>query len=541
VPRRLTRFRGPALVFAAAALLAAPFHFAAWWPAAFVAFVPYFLAIEGCPSGDALKASFLFGCLFWALTGFWLVNVTVPGFLLVVAYLALYFAGFGLVCADFLNLRGELGITLYRNDLKTLLYVPAAWVVLEWLRGVIVFGGLPWALVAYSQWRNLPVIQIADLTGAYGVSFFILFVNVGLFKLARSFRLRPPAAIPEQTDYRKKSLMGLAAALVLSWTLVNGYGAVKLALGSKADAAVSNKHLRISLLQGNIPQDQKWDARIKGIIFEKYKRLTFMSAIEKSDLIVWPETAFPGYLEDEPVMSAHLRSMVRQSRTEVLVGVPTYGDLEEGVSFFNSVVHYGADGEEKQRYNKVHLVPFGEYIPFAPVFGIIRHFIHIGDFTPGREKTVFTVDTRYQKPNSHVKFSALVCFEDIFPGLVRSFVNNGAELLVNVTNDAWFGKTSAPYQHAAASVFRAVENRVPVVRATNTGYSCFISPEGEVLAHVEDKGETIFVTGRKAHDVVVRKPGSFYTRAGDWFVLFCALICVLGYRDRNKQQAYARL
>lgn len=469
------------------------------------------------------------------------MHVSIPGFVLVVAYLALYFAAFGLVCADFLNPRGELGITLYHNNLKTLLFIPASWVAFEWLRGVIVFGGLPWSLVAYSQWRNLPVIQIADLTGAYGVSFFVLFVNVGLFKLMQSFRLRPSGAMPEQVDYRKKSLISLVVVIALACALVGGYGTVKLAFVSKADAAVSNKRLRISLLQGNIPQDQKWDARIKGIIFEKYKRLTFMSAIEKSDLIVWPETSFPGYLEDEPVMAAHLRSMIRQSHTEVLVGAPTYGDLDEGVRFFNSAVHYGADGEEKQRYNKIHLVPFGEYIPFGSVLGFIRHFIRIGDFTPGREKTVFTVDTRYQKPNSKVRFSALVCFEDIFPGLVRGFVRNGAELLVNVTNDAWFGRTSAPYQHAAASVFRAVENRVPVVRATNTGYSCFISPEGEVLAHVEDKGETIFVTGRKAHDVIVRKPGSLYTRFGDWFVFLCFFLCFLAYRDRNKQQAYARL
>jgi apolipoprotein N-acyltransferase len=540
VPRRLTRFREPLLILLSAVLLGAPFHFAAWWPAAFIAFVPYFLVIEGRSSGDALKASFLFGCLFWMLTGFWLMHVTVPGFFLIVAYLALYFAVFGLVCADFLNPRSELGITLYRNNLKTLLFIPASWVVLEWLRGTLVFGGMPWSLVAYSQWRNLPFIQIADLTGAYGVSFFVLFVNVALFKITQSLRPHPPGAMPERVDYRKRSLAGLAVVLVLGFIFVGGYGAARLTLAPKADAAASSKRLRISVLQGNIPQDQKWDARIKGIIFEKYKRLTFMSAIEKSDLIVWPETSFPGYLEDEPVMAAHLRSMVRQSRTEVLVGAPTYGDLEEGVKFFNSAVHYGADGEEKQRYNKVHLVPFGEYIPFEPIFGVIRHFIQIGNFTPGREKTVFTVDTRYQKPNSQVKFSTLVCFEDIFPGLVRSFVKNGAELLINVTNDAWFGKTSAPYQHAAASVFRAVENRVPVVRATNTGYSCFISPEGQVLAHVEDKDETIFVTGRKAHDVIVRKPGSLYARFGDWFVFLCFFLCFLAYRDRNKQQAYAR-
>src|SRR3989338_4149223 len=154
-----------------------------------------------------------------------------------------------------------------------------------------------------------------------------------------------------------------------------------------------------------------------------------MSAIARSDLIVWPETSFPGYLEDEPVMAAQLRNMVRQSKTEVLVGAPTIGDLEKGLRFYNSAILYSADGEEKKRTSKVHLVPFGEYVPFEKILGFIHHFFAIGHFSPGQEKTIFETPTRYQQKNIKAKFGVLICYEDIFPGLVRDFCKNGADFL----------------------------------------------------------------------------------------------------------------
>jgi apolipoprotein N-acyltransferase len=265
-----------------------------------------------------------------------------------------------------------------------------------------------------------------------------------------------------------------------------------------------------------------------------------MAAGDKADLILWPETSFPGYLEDEPVMAAHLRNLVRQARAYVLVGAPTLGDLEEGLRFFNSGILYGPNGEERKRYSKKHLVPFGEYIPLEPVLGFIRHFVTIGHFTAGSEWTVFELRSLNQAKPIRAKFATLICYEDIFPGLVRSFCQNGADFLVNITNDAWFGKTAAPYQHAQASVFRAVENRVPVIRATNTGYSCFISAEGRILASVQDRGETLNVTGHQTQDITLRRGKSFYTEAGDVFMLFLGLLIVLAYRERNKTARYER-
>lgn len=524
MPRRLRNFL---LVFASAVLLVLPYHFDRAWPLAYVAFIPYFFALNRKSSSSVFRFSYLFGLLFFCFLGYWLTHVNVLGFFLLSGYLALYFAFFGLVSARFLYPPDESDALDFKKSLKFIVFIAAFWVVGEYLRGWII-SGLPWALLSYSQWKNLIVIQIADLTGCYGVSFFVMFVNLLIYKILRTFKT--------------KLASRFFAVLVASVLLVSAYGFIVLNLrDSFYKKNIEKTKIRVAVLQGNIPQDQKWDRKIKNIIFEKYKRLTFMSAIERSDLIVWPETSFPGYFEDEPLMAAQLRTTIRQTHTDVLVGAPTLGDLEKGLKFYNSAILFGPDGEEKKRYNKVHLVPFGEFVPFEPGLSFIRKFFEIGHFSPGEEMTIFEIQTRYQKPNHKLKFAALICYEDIFPGLVRDFCLRGADFLVNVTNDAWFGKTSAPYQHAQGSLFRAVENRVPVIRATNTGLSCFISPEGRILASVQDNGEEIFVTGHQGYDLSLRKTPSFYTRFGDVFVVLMFGLCFLAYRHRSKQSAYSEV
>ncbi len=497
-------------------LLVLPYHFAELWPLAFFAFVPYFLAVSGKSPSEAFKSSYLLGFLVSAGIGYWLALVNEFGFIFLVVYLALYFGVFGYLTAAFIASR----------DLKGIVYASALWVALEYVRGWL-FGGLPWAILSYSQWKNVYFIQAADWVGAFGVSYLVMLINLSLFRLLVSKK-------------RARVAMLLLAGILLPYL----YGAMTL---QRMDAAAARpgtpqeRRLRVSVVQGNIPQDQKWNAKIKSIIFEKYKRLTFMAAIEKADLIVWPETSFPGYLEDEPLMAARLRSMIRQSKADVLVGAPTMGNLDEGLKFFNSAVLYGAGGEEKKRYHKSHLVPFGEYIPFEPLFGILREFVEIGHFSAGEERTIFIAESHHEPSPVKARFATLICFEDIFPALVRDFSDQGVDFLVNITNDAWFGKTAAPYQHAAASVFRAVENRLPMIRAANTGLSCVISPEGRVLATVRDRGEEIFVTGQTSYELLLRKNQSFYTRFGDLFFIFTLLLCYLAYRERKKQAGYAQL
>ncbi len=537
----LRRLKNLLFTAISAVLLTLPYHFPSLGFTAFFAFIPFFFVLDS--KASAFKYSYVFGFLFFSLSGYWLTNVNVLGYVLLAMYLAIYFVFFSLFAAKFIDPPADFNKTNMAFLVKASFYLPAFWVAMEMLRAWAI-GGLPWALLGYSQWKNIVFIQIADITSVYGVSFFVMAVNIILFQIFRIVLMKNDqlAFRGVSPDRRRKIAVLLAEVLLGLFFVVCGYGIWTLKSWEAFYSSPAQKAMiRISVLQGNIPQDEKWDAKIKNIIFEKYKRLTLMSAIEKSDLIVWPETSFPGYLEDEAAMAAQLRNVVRESKTNVLVGAPTFGDLEKGLRFYNSAVLYGADGEEKKRYSKLHLVPFGEYVPFEPFTSFIRNFVQIGHFTAGTEKTIFTINTRYQDPNIKAKFATLICYEDIFPGLVRDFCKGGADFLINMTNDAWFGKTSAPYQHAEASVFRAVENRVNVVRATNTGFSCFISPEGKVLGSVKENGEEIFVTGHKACELILRKGRSFYTRFGDVFAFFCILLCFVAYKDLSKHRTYARL
>jgi len=534
--RRLGRFLMLAI---SAVLFVLPFHQSVFAPLAFIAWVPAFIVFSQKDPSEAFVAGYGMGCLFFGLLGYWLTNVSVVGFVAAVLYLALYFGLFAFSIALFLKPTEvrETPMCFIMRKLRVALYFAAFWVALEYVRGWFLTG-LPWALAAYTQWRNPAFIQIADCIGAFGVSFLVMLSNAFLGLFALSFtslsRREPAFATPGLLIRYRLTFLG---ALLFLFLAVLGYGWSMLsARDSFYKSPAPKARLRISLIQGNIPQDQKWNARIKNIIFEKYKRLTLMSALEQPDLIVWPETSFPGYLEDEPTLAPLLRNTVRQIHTPILVGAPTLGNLERGLQFYNSAVLFAGNGEETARYSKLHLVPFGEYLPAG--FGFLRRFFKIGDFSPGPEPTIFSIRSMHQTPAIAARFAAVICYEDIFPGLVRRFRNRGANFLVNITNDAWFGDTSAPYQHAQASVFRAVENRIPIVRATNTGFSCFITAEGRITSSVQDSGREIMVTGHQSDEIILRRGKSIYTRFGDAFMLLVLGLILLSFKDRRIQENY---
>lgn len=538
----LIRLARACLLLLSAALLVLPYHFSALWPLACVAFVPFFFAIDRLSGSEAFRYGLAHGCVYFAALGYWISYVNVLGFVVLAAYLACYHAVFAVASVKHMNPSAAVFQVLLRRHCGSMLTVCSAWVLLEALRGWLI-GGLPWALLGYTQWGNPVAIQIADLTGAYGVSAYVMAVNVLLFKLLKTLVGKDRAlesCAGAAARWRQALVLGALLAAISAAVL--GYGISRLvrydAVARLAERS-PERALRIAVLQGNIPQDQKWDARIKSIIFEKYKRLTFMAALEKVRLIVWPETSFPGYLEDEPMMAVQLRSLARHSATSLLVGAPTLSDLErQGLRFFNSAILYAPDGEEQGRYSKMHLVPFGEYIPMEPALSFLRRFFEIGQFSRGREHKVFALSPA--DPQS-ARFAVLICYEDIFPGLVRQFVRGGAHFLVNITNDAWFGNTTAPYQHGQASIFRAVENRRYVIRAANTGWSCFISPSGRPLASVNDEGREVGVTGHAVLGIVPLADRTFYTRYGDVFLLLCGVVLVWAVRRRWVDERYARL
>ena len=465
-----------------------------------VGLVPLLIAIEGLKPKNAFILSYLTGIVFfWGLLH-WLIHVTLLGQALLVLYLGLYFGIFGLIVSKCQkNLTKGTSYSLL-STLYPLLWIPSLWVMLEWLRGRA-FTGFGWGILGYSQYLFLPIVQIADITGVYGISFLIVMVNVTIYKIIREVRLK---------NYTWLISPILFASLCLCSTLIYGY--IRLA------REPTHKRVRIAVVQGNISQQLKWDPEVTHLILAKYSKLTRLAAVDGPDLIIWPETSCPGWLGKEPWLMDQLAGLARKINTPILVGSP-FWDSEKTLSF-NSAILISRNGKIISRYDKLHLVPFGEYTPRYFNFAArIDERLEGGRFNPGHRYTQFRV--------AGARFGVLICFEDIFPELARRFVRDGANLMVNITNDAWFGETGAPYQHAQASALRAVENRIPVVRCANTGLSCFIEPNGRIISRVMDEeGRDIFITGFLTRDVSLGERPTIYTRFGDWFVYLCILISI---------------
>jgi apolipoprotein N-acyltransferase len=473
------------------------------WLFAWFGFVPLFFAIQNKSKRRVFFLAYLCGVIFWFGTIYWLIHVTFPGTVLLVLYLALYFGLFGLLISYYtlyLPVR-QAGAKRY-----TLLFVPSVWVILEYIRSHL-FSGFPWALLGYSQYLNLPVIQIADITGVWGVSFLVMMVNVLIYKLI-SNRLWV-------TGKKNKTLIGLPLLLLI---LTLGYGYYHLNL---PPTTYYLPPIKISVIQGNIPQELKWEPQSRDFIIDKYFRLTAQAVKEKPDLIIWPEAAMPCVLEEAPLFYEKVKEFSKRIKTPLVLGAVT----AKNDNYYNSALFISSEGKLLNRYDKLHLVPFGEYIPLKKILSFLETVVPIGDITAGKEYTIFQIPN----PKIQTRFAVLICFEDLFPKLSREFVKKGANFLVNITNDAWYKKSSAPFQHLQASVFRTVENRVFLVRAANTGVSGFILPTGKIISLVQDESSRkIFIDGFATKDIFMPEwPLSFYTRYGDIFIflLFIFIIC----------------
>src|SRR3989338_7917652 len=378
------------------------------WLFAFIGFVPLLFILENKSKVKAFLFAYLTGVIFWSGIIYWLAHVTLPGTIFLILYLALYFGVFGFL---FSLVTGH----------WSLVTGPAIWVLLEYLRSHLLTG-FPWALLGYSQYLNLPIIQIADITGAGGVSFLIMLANVAIFII-----------VSRQSSVVRKKQIYLLFLLCIFFVL--GYGYYKL-LHYRLTAI--GYRLKVSVIQGNIPHELKWRSDSKDYIMNKYLNLTRMSSIDKPDLILWPEASLPVVLEEEPGFIEEVRSFAKEIKIPLLIGAVT---KREGI-YYNSAILFSAAGESLGRYDKLHLVPFGEYIPLKKYLPFLETIVPIGDINKGEEYTLFKLPiTNYQL---QITFSTLICFEDLFPELSREFVKRGAGFLVNITNDAWYKKTSAP-------------------------------------------------------------------------------------------------
>ncbi len=342
----------------------------------------------------------------------------------------------------------------------------------------------------------------------FGVSFLIVMVNVLARELART-RFNILFGKPKREFV-------LGCALVFSFVILSLlYGLYRLQPEKKASS------LTITVVQADIPQEMKWQPSAWPFIMAKHLTLTKAAAAQKPDLIIWPETAFPGFIWESPQLFEDLRAFVAEIKIPLLLGLV----IQEEDRYYNSVVLISKDGEIIARHDKLHLVPFGEYVPLRKTFPVLTDIVPIGDFTAGKTWTIF--------PQG---FSVLICFEDTVPEISRGFVKKGANLLVNMTNDAWFKDTKAPFLHMQAAVFRAVENRRTLIRAANTGVSCFIDRNGRVLNSVKDEqGKTTYVAGYKLENVSFENEKTFYTKYEDVFTYLCFGVILWGIVTRNKR------
>jgi apolipoprotein N-acyltransferase len=469
------------------------------WYLAWIALVPLMYSISCGRRLEALLNGLLAGFIYFLGTVYWVShsmyiygNVPIPLTIIAVILLCLYLC---LYTGLFSYLFGMIQEGL---SLPASLIAPPLWVSLELIR-TYALTGFPWSSLGYSQHPALSIIQISDITGIYGVSFLVVAINGLVFDLTAHLTGR------DRSTFRLKAF-GVTFVLLIS-ALSLFYGTFRL-YQPEADDSV-----RVSVIQGNIPQDQKWDRRFQGAVMGKYISLTMQAMNRKPQLVVWPETALPFVFGYDGKLTEKLRQFQKRLGAYLLTGSVRLRDERDGErKLSNSVILLSPDGEVASVYDKIHLVPYGEYVPLRSIFPFIEKLVEaIGDFLPGRE--IVVMETPF------ARIGNLICYEIIFPGLVRKFVHDGADLLVTVTNDAWFGRTSAPYQHFSMAVFRAVENRVPVVRAANTGISGFIDSRGRVI----EKSD-IFVQAVLTHDLKKGTGGSFYSDYGDVFAYICLLV-----------------
>ncbi len=477
-----------------------------------VALVPLLLMTTGNNQKFSFLLSLVCGSTFILGIFNWILEVSNYTYLhhtLLVLYLGSYVAIFGLL-TNWASRRYGVAYALSA--------APFLWVFLEYIRSNFFFIALPWGLLAHSQYQSPGVIQIASITGVYGISFLIVLVNSAITAvillagayLPKAFRLQPRSL----SKRAGLSIVGLAAAFT-TLTLAYGFRTI--------NQPIDGDHIKVSVIQGNIEQTIKWDHKYSKLIMQTYKDLTMKASRDRPDLIVWPETSTPGSINRSAFLYSQLRKLSKQAETYLLVGSAQQqkfrGKGSKQANYYNSafLIH---PKSKKQYYNKIRLFPFGEYLPMKEIFP--WSFIsvpEIGGYMPGKEYTVFN--------HPRGQFGVTICWENIFPDFVRQFIKGGANFIINITNEAWFGETAAPYQFLSMSVMRAVENRVSVIRSANTGISGFIDPYGRVLGRVaNDRQKDIFVRGFLTLEIPVVEDKTFYTRYGNIFAYLCGITSI---------------
>jgi apolipoprotein N-acyltransferase len=479
---------------------------------AWIAFVPLLQAIEGERMGRVFGYAFLQGLTCYVVSLYWIeftlhhfagINpIVASGPLLLLAAIMALFSGLAIWAAEFASVR--LGLPIFVT-------LPIAWPAVEWLRSFFPIG-FPWNLLGYTAYRNLELIQFAEITGVYGVSALIVFFNAVVFVV----------------------LLGRHSRRVLTWGLgtltllmlaVLVFGSIRM---SMLDSQAPAGRIRVAMVQGDIPQSIKWDPAFLNTSFGVYLDQTEQAARHHVDLIIWPEAAaafffqptadYPPRFAGDAVYRERLLKLAADVRDPILFGAPALGVNAEGeVGTYNRAYLVSSAGKVIDYYDKIQLVPFGEYVPMRPLLGLlVNRIVHgFGDMIAGAVQTLF--------PVKGARLEVLICYESVFPDLTRRAVKRGADVLINITNDAWYGQSSAPYQLLAMAAMRSVETKVPMVRVANTGISAVIDADGSIMARTP-----LFKRGTEIEDVNWRSRRTVYTMVGDLFSEICFALTLLG-------------
>jgi apolipoprotein N-acyltransferase len=486
------KFEKPLLALLSGFMLTAsfppsPLSFLAW-----VALVPLLKSLENATPSSALSLGFVTGFTHSMTLVYWVIivmghygnlplTVSVSILILFSLYLGIYPAvfawGYSFIGRSFMGSFKAAGL----------------WVALEYVRANILTG-FPWCLLGHSQYLNLEVIQVADLVGAYGISLVIVLSNTLVYGLLL------------EHNFRRWKLETPLVLLTLALTL--GYGHYRM-----SHPWASHGTLKVAIVQGNIDQSIKWNPAYQEKTVQIYRTLTLKSRAFGPDLAVWPETAVPLFFQNGEPLAQSVLQTARDAGTYIIFGSPAYKKENGSVSFFNRAYLISPGANVLGFYDKVHLVPFGEYVPMKRFLPFVhRLVVSAGDFLPGHH----VAPLKFPKAQAGV----LICFESIFPELARAMTRNGATLLVNLTNDAWYGMSSAPFQHFSMAVFRAVENRRPLIRAANTGISAFILPSGKIV-----KQSDLFTEALLTEKIPLPVSGlTLYTRCGDFFAIALTIL-----------------
>jgi apolipoprotein N-acyltransferase len=472
------------------------------------ALVPLLVSLRSLSFRNGFWLGFIAGLVHYLTLLYWVAYTmetygNLPLYLSVVilfllsGYLALYI---GLFAAGVIRMGSRPFICFW--------LIPVLWVSLEYIRSFI-FSGFPWGFLGHSQFDSLHLVQISDILGVYGISFLIGISNSALLMVFLSLTGKSWQGESLHKRVAAESLSIFAIILTLAWS----YGIWRIKITDKQ--ATLSDSVNLAIVQGNIDQTIKWDPSFQKETTKKYIDLSLSIPGDKPDLVVWPETATPFYFLLNTGLSEMVLKGIQGTGTTFLIGSPSFIRKEKKVEYYNSAYLIDPSGKVNGKYDKAHLVPFGEYVPFKKWLPFLGKIVEqVGDFRPGKKG-----DTLHWK---NTKLGIQICFEIIFPQLSRIMVKNDAGLLVNITNDAWFGTTSAPYQHFSMAVFRAVENRRALIRSANTGISGFVDPAGRIIATTP-----LFRDATLTRSVPIMKTKTFYTRFGDLFAMVCLAATLL--------------